>query len=581
MEYLVKLSSRGWSEVDRKKSFRSKALILLILVLSIVVGLATRPAAAGSGGTTADIVVTKSGDKTAPFGGLITYSITATNSGPDTADNVVLTDQIPAHTQFVNASVSQGSVSFDGTTITANFGNIAVFESGGLSLTVRVNNDTPRDTVISNTANATSDTADPDLENNYATFTTTIVGPFPGDVLISEFRFRGPTPTSTPVTASADEFIEIYNNTDAALIVTDAFGSNDGTTSGQNGPGVAGGWAVVSSDNPGTPKFVIPSGTTIPARGHILAVNSNGYSLNGYPAGTDVNAVGDITYTVDIPDSVGIALFRTANSSFFSAANRFDAVGFSSVIDPVYREGNGLGVPVMSDVEHSFVRKLTTGLPQDSDNNLADFALVATDGNLTLPTAQLGSPGPENSFSPIQHNSSIKASLIEPLVNSNTAPNRLREGSGDSGTLSLRRRFHNVTGGPVTRLRFRVVNITTLGTPISVSSQADVRLITSDDFAITTSLGALTVHGTVVEEPPAQNLGGGLNTSAVVFLPGGALVPGASIDLQFLLSVAKSGNFRFLVNVESLDTVGPPPERIQRTTGKLSAGQNGKPTTHK
>jgi hypothetical protein len=157
----------------------------------------------------------------------------------------------------------------------------------------------------------------------------------------------------------------------------------------------------------------------------------------------------------------------------------------------------------------------------------------------------------------------------------------LREGSGDSGTLSLRRRFHNLTGGPVTRLRFRVVNITTLGTPISVSSQADLRLITSDDFGITTSLGALTVHGTVVEEPPAQNLNGGLNTSAVVFLPGGALVPGASIDLQFLLRVAKSGNFRFLVNVESLDTVGPPPERSQRTTGKLSAGPTGKPTSHK
>jgi uncharacterized repeat protein (TIGR01451 family) len=559
------------SAVQRRALLRTRALPILICFALLAISAASLPIGANAqGDPSADLVVIKSGDDTAPVGGQILYSVVVTNAGPNRADNVVLTDAIPEHTQFVNASVSQGSVSFDGTTITASFGAIAEFESASLSLTVSVNLDTPRNTSITNIAGATSDTTDPDTDNNTASFTTVVTGPFLGDVIISEFRFRGPTPSGSPSGASADEFIEIYNNTDLDIVVSDRFAIGEGP--------VAAGWAVVSSDAPSVPKFVIPNGTVIRGRGHYLAVNSIGYSLSGYPAGSSVNAIGDISYTSDIPDNAGIALFRTASPNAFNEANRFDAVGFSVVADPLFREGNGLGLPVTANVEHSFVRQLLTGLPQDTDNNLADFSLVATNGNQTVAAAQLGAPGPENTFSPIQRNSLIKSSLIEPLNSSDQPPNRVRTGSGDSGTLSLRRRFRNNTGGAISRLRFRVVNVTTLGTPVSVPSQADVRLVTSADFPITTSLGSLFVRGTVVEEPPAQPLGGGLNTSAVVFLPGGALAQGASVDLQFLLNVVKSGSFRFLVNVEALENTEPPtltepgkgqrPQKIRRTTRK-------------
>src|SRR6185436_2802789 len=102
------------------------------------------------------------------------------------------------------------------------------------------------------------------------------------------------------------------------------------------------------------------------------------------------------------------------------------------------------------------------------------------------------------------------------------------------------------------RLRFRVVNITTLGTPISTPPQVDLRLLTSGDFAVSTSLGTLTVRGTTVEQPPAQSLGGGLNSSAAVTIPGGGVAPGATIDVQFLLGVQSTGTFRFFANVEGL-----------------------------
>jgi hypothetical protein len=146
--------------------------------------------------------------------------------------------------------------------------------------------------------------------------------------------------------------------------------------------------------------------------------------------------------------------------------------------------------------------------------------------------------------------------LIEPQQASTAAPNRVRDlapvANGAQGTLSIRRRFTNTTMQTVTRLRFRIVDVTTLNTPNPGGAQADVRLLDSPTFNITTSRGPLTVHGTLVETPPAQTHGGGLNSSAgIVSFPVG-VAPGASIDVQFLLGVQTNGRFRFLVNVEAL-----------------------------
>src|SRR5262249_48321866 len=114
----------------------------------------------------------------------------------------------------------------------------------------------------------------------------------PGDLLISEFRLRGPN-------GANDEFIEIYNNSGATHTVN----SSDGSA----------GYAVAASD--GVVRFTIPNGTDIPAKGHYLGVNSAGYSLASYPTGQGTTATGDATYTTDIPDNAGIALFSTATSA--------------------------------------------------------------------------------------------------------------------------------------------------------------------------------------------------------------------------------------------------------------------------
>src|SRR5262245_39866806 len=124
---------------------------LLFVVLAIL-GIAASPIKTlAQAAPSADIVVSKSSEQAVDRGGQITYSLTVFNAGPDDAVNVVLTDALPAHTSFVDASTNTGSVSFDGTFLTVNVGTLAFDATATATLIVRVDQDTPRGTNISNT----------------------------------------------------------------------------------------------------------------------------------------------------------------------------------------------------------------------------------------------------------------------------------------------------------------------------------------------------------------------------------------------------------------------------------------------
>jgi len=356
----------------------------------------------------------------------------------------------------------------------------------------------------------------------------------PVGIIISEFRLRGPN-------GSNDEYIELYNNTDAGITVCTADGSS--------------GWALVSSE--GTTRFVLAAGTAIPARAHYLAV-AGGYSLSGYSGSTS----GNLSYVTDIPENSGLALFNTSNSSNFTLANRFDAVGFTSS-GTLYREGAGLTLLGANAGQYCFLRKLNTGIPQDTGDNPGDFTFVATDaGVYGALTAILGGPGPENLSSPLQRNATMPVTVIDPAVGANVAPNRVRDTTAigpnaAAGTLSVRRTITNNTGANVTRLRFRITDITTLNTPgyTPGGAQADMRVLSCSDFTATITGGAqVLVRGTTLETPPAQAMGGGLHSSLSVGVISLSqpLAPGQSISVQFLLGVQQSGTFRFFFAVEAL-----------------------------
>lgn len=368
-----------------------------------------------------------------------------------------------------------------------------------------------------------------------------------GPLVISEFRVRGPN-------GANDEFIEIHNPSDTAHTVS--------ATSGT-------GYGVAASD--GTVRFTIPNGTVIPARGHFLGVNSVGFSLASYPAGSGTTATGDATYTTDISDNAGIALFTTNVPGDFALGTRMDAVGSTSEANTLYKEGTGYPALTPFSIDYSFYRdacgksgSITTagactqgGVPTDTDNNAADFIFVDTNGTSAGAGQRLGAPGPANLSSPVTRGTALGVAPLDTCPNYNAPPNIVRDYTSDPannstfGTLDLRFTFTNSTGVDLTRLRFRIVDLTTFPAP---SGTADLRPRTSTSVVVTvdrapceSGTSNVTVNGTTLEQPPSQPNGSGFNGSLSVGAVsiGNPLTNGSSIDVRFLLGLQQIGNFKF------------------------------------
>ncbi len=431
-------------------------------------------------------------------------------------------------------------------------------------------------------------------------------------LIISEFRLRGPQ-------GPQDEYIEIYNNSDSAHVVN----SVDGTASG---------YALVGSSNATlndtlvTTRFVIPNGTVIPARGHLLAINSNtpgGYSLGNYPSGAPSGggstAIGNITYTIQIPDNVGIALFGTSVAFNYTLGNRIDAVGSSSDNNSLFREGPGYPAIASTNLEGSFFRKLpggctgslsgncttisavtttlgpTSPYPQDTGINSDDFLygdVAATD----LGTSRrLSAPGPENLAAPVTgiQSPGLVVTRLDSTVPEDSAPNRVRNTSPGSlqnstfGTVTFRRRITNNLGQPITRLRFRIVDITTLpsiGTgcnvePAPAGCAADLRALTANIANVTVNDPAtcspastpcnVGVAATNLEGPPVQAFGGAYNSSwsADGITTVTPLLNNQTLNIQFVTGVQQTGAERLYVVVEATPRSGPATTAVVRLSG--------------
>ncbi|MBX7186710.1 MAG: cadherin-like domain-containing protein [Vicinamibacteria bacterium] len=364
----------------------------------------------------------------------------------------------------------------------------------------------------------------------------------PGDLSIREFRLRGPA-------SATDEYVVIHNKTAADITVA----SGDATA----------GFAVASSG--GTVAFVIPNGTVIKAKGHYLGVNTTGFSLG---------VTADATWTADIGDGAGLALFDSANPAAFGvSALTIDAVGVGSSAAP-YLEGPALA-SLTAAGEYAWVRKAPNGAVVDTGDSSADFVLVSTNGGIYNGVQSiLGAPAPTNSTNQDIYGGLI-VSLVEPALNVNAGPNRVRVPT-PVDRLEFRRRLTNNTGSPITGMRLRFMDLTTFNSPgySPGTAQADLRPNTSATTGIAmTSIGATSVTGLSLLVPPAQPIGGGWNS--VLTIPGGPLAPGASVDINIALRVTRVGGYRFFATVET--TTGNAAPSVTTSGGTTAFTENAAP----
>ncbi|GAF70039.1 unnamed protein product, partial [marine sediment metagenome] len=164
-------------------------------------------------------------------GNVLTYTLIVTNTGPSTAENVVIEDNLPAEVEVVSVSSSSGTCNagtpgdpFDPTTCT--FGTVPDGGSRTMTIVVRVKPDAVTDPVtaqkiIHNDAWVVSDIFDPDNGDNLASEDTTVNRLPEADLQITK------TDNPDPVVAGQELFYEItvINNADyttaSGVVVTD------------------------------------------------------------------------------------------------------------------------------------------------------------------------------------------------------------------------------------------------------------------------------------------------------------------------------------------------------------------------
>ncbi|MEK7549447.1 MAG: SdrD B-like domain-containing protein [Patescibacteria group bacterium] len=119
-----------------------------------------------------DVQITKT-DSPDPVtsGGILTYTLSIKNNGPSVAENVVVTDSLPAQFQLQSVTPSAGTCSdFTGPDIQCEFGNLNVNDTR----TIEVKGIALGTGVIVNTASVSTTNGDINLSNNTDTEDTTI-----------------------------------------------------------------------------------------------------------------------------------------------------------------------------------------------------------------------------------------------------------------------------------------------------------------------------------------------------------------------------------------------------------------------
>jgi uncharacterized repeat protein (TIGR01451 family) len=221
--------------------------------------------------SSADLSVTASGPSSVTISTNASYTITMTNSGPDAAQNVVLTDALPAGSSFVSITPAAGnpdSFSFtqSGGTVTGTAASVASGNTDTFTLVVSAPINLANGANFSDTASVTSATPDPNSSNNSATVSGSIVNNQSADLSVAA---SGPSSVTTGTNASYT--ITLTNNgPDAAqnVVLTDTLPTGSSFVS-----------ITPAAGNPDSFSFTQSGGTVTGTAGSVASGNTDTFTL--------------------------------------------------------------------------------------------------------------------------------------------------------------------------------------------------------------------------------------------------------------------------------------------------------------
>ncbi len=345
---------------------------------------------------------------------------------------------------------------------------------------------------------------------------TITVEPAAGQILISEFRTRGPG-------GATDEFIEIYNPTTATVTI--------------------GGLVIRSSNNAGTltTRATITAGTTLGPGCHYLFAPT---TLTGVTA--------DQTFTNGITDDGGVAITRS------DLATIIDGAGMSS--GSAYKEGKPLA-PLTGTTNQSYERKPggASGNGTDTNNNASDFVLNVNTSNpqnsssscLATNTADLSitktdSPDPVTVGSNITYTLTVTNDGIGPaqtvvvtdtlptsltLVSCNSTGAGVCGGTGNNRTVTF---SYLAVGSSATITLVATVNGTggaSISNTASVSSATTDSNSANDSATTTTTVSAADLSMSKLDSPDPVNAGENI-TYTLTVTNNSSTIPAQSVTVS-------------------------------------------------
>ncbi|MCC7217075.1 MAG: DUF11 domain-containing protein [Burkholderiales bacterium] len=241
----------------------------------------------------ADLALTKTVNVAAPpVGSNVVFTITVTNNGPNQADSVQVSDQLPAGFAFVSASPSVGS--YSNVTGIWTIGTLAFPGSATLQITATVNAGGP----YTNTATVSSPTPDPNPGNETGTATPVPLSPPAlGKTILPATIVSGGASTLT---------ITLGNPNTLPLALTAAFTDTmpSGVTTTSGNTGTCTGVTVTPT------TITMASGSVLPAGGCTIVV-----TITSATPGTVTNTTGDLQTNAGAALPASAPLTVTATSS--------------------------------------------------------------------------------------------------------------------------------------------------------------------------------------------------------------------------------------------------------------------------
>jgi uncharacterized repeat protein (TIGR01451 family) len=257
-----------------------------------------------------DLVIQKNGPASVTAGGVITYTLTVSNTGPSAANNVVVNDAVPASITGLSVNCGSaaggavcgptGNFSFSGNALNASVQSIPV----GGSVVITISGTVPASATGSFTNTATvappADRTDPNTANNSSSVTTGI-----GIVFTQADLSITKTGTNTVATNGAISYqITVVNagpgSADGANVIDTVPAAVTGVTTSCTASGGAACPATIAAGN--SINITVP---TLPSGGSIVLTIS----------GTAPATAQSITNTASVAPPAGITDPGTGNNS--------------------------------------------------------------------------------------------------------------------------------------------------------------------------------------------------------------------------------------------------------------------------